>query len=522
MWGGCGAPASVRSVLPLAAVTSQNVPAAGEPDGPRDPGAGIAHNAFYLVLGQVATTALAIVMSAALGRSLGPADFGVYFLVLSMATFAFVVVDWGQMLLVVRDVAREPARAGGFLGTALGLRAGGAAIVSVPVLLVAIALGYDARTCVYAIVMISTTLPLFLAQGYGYVFRGRDRMGLDATISVSNKAVALALTLALLAAGAGIPGVMVAQALAGLVALAVAARLYSRLGAGRPAFSREAARHLLSEGAPIVAMTAAVAVQPYLDVLILSRLAPAATVGWYGAAKNVIGTLFAPALIIASASYPRLSRAASQPEAFRRELRAALRPILWLGGLGGVGTWLFADFAIGLIYGAAGFGPAGTILRVFGFAVLLLFVDVLLGHVITATGRASGFAVAKVASIVVSTGLDLWLIPLFERRMGNGGVGVIVAFAVSEIVVFAGTLYLMPRGSLEPAIAVDVGRAIVAALATGLAVRALPAVTPWLGIPLCILVFAGVSVALGLVTRADLALLKQIATRRAGGSRSAA
>src|SRR5713101_3886566 len=48
-------------------------------------GAGIARNAFYLVVGQAATTALAIVLSAALGRSLGPGDFGMYYLITTMS-----------------------------------------------------------------------------------------------------------------------------------------------------------------------------------------------------------------------------------------------------------------------------------------------------------------------------------------------------------------------------------------------------------------------------------------------------
>jgi hypothetical protein len=143
---------------------------------------------------------------------------------------------------------------------------------------------------------------------------------------------------------------------------------------------------------------------------------------------------------------------------------------------------------------------------------------VLLGHVVTAVGRATGFAMGKVASIVVSTGLDLWLVPMFERTQGNGGIGVIIAFALSEIVVFAGTLVLLPRGSLEPAVGVDAARAVAAALAAGLALRALPPVTPWLGIPLCVAAFTAASVALGLVSRADLALIRQAVVRRGGGA----
>ena len=41
----------------------------------------VARNAFYLVLGQVVTTALGNLFSAALGRTLGASDFGVYFLI---------------------------------------------------------------------------------------------------------------------------------------------------------------------------------------------------------------------------------------------------------------------------------------------------------------------------------------------------------------------------------------------------------------------------------------------------------
>src|SRR5467141_1220344 len=102
----------------------------------------IARNAFHLVLGQAATTALAVVLSAALGRSLGARDFGLYFLITSFATFAYALVDWGQQYYVIREVARSPQRGSRLLGTALVLRAAGAVLVSVPTGLLAWALGY--------------------------------------------------------------------------------------------------------------------------------------------------------------------------------------------------------------------------------------------------------------------------------------------------------------------------------------------------------------------------------------------
>src|SRR5262245_26127088 len=90
----------------------------------------VAKNAFNLVLGQVTTTALAIVFSASLGRSLGAGDFGVYYLINTFSLFAYVIVDWGQQFYVIREVAKTPERGGRLLGTALVLRTVGAVLVS--------------------------------------------------------------------------------------------------------------------------------------------------------------------------------------------------------------------------------------------------------------------------------------------------------------------------------------------------------------------------------------------------------
>jgi len=480
---------------------------------PVEPGATVARNAFYLVVGQAATTALAIVFSAALGRSLGAKDFGVYYLMTTMSTFAYVFVEWGQPLFVIREAARAPVRSGELLGTALALRVAFAIVVTLPAGLISWALGYGARTTWLSVLLILAALPLFLAQGYGMVFRAHDQMGRDAAVSVSNKVIVLVLTLPALAYGAGIPAVILAQALAGLAALAVAGRLYRQLGAAPLRFSSAAARELLAAGAPILAMTAAVSVQPYLDVIILSKLAPAQVVGWFGAAKNVLGTLIAPAAILGAAAYPRLARVSADAAALRLQVRAAFRPMLWLGALGGTGTFLFGSTAIALIYGERGFGPAASILQVFAPGLFLLFVDILLGNIIYAAGGGTGFAAAKVVSVVVGTALDFVLIPLFQQRYGNGGIGVMVAFALSEFVVFAGAMLVLRRGTLDPATAADVVRALGASAATVALFRVLPPLPPWVGIPLCVIAFAAVSLALGLVAVRDLAVLRALVRR---------
>ena len=469
----------------------------------------VARNAFYLVLGQAVTTALAILFSAALGRTLGARDFGVYFLISSFAAFAYVLVDWGQQFYVIREVARQPERGSLLLGTALVLRTAGAAAVVVPSGLAAWALGYDALTCWYAVFFIVVSLPFFLAQSYGMVFRARDRMGLDAWVSVANKIALLGLALAALALGKGLPGVLAAQGLAGLLALAIAARLYRRVTTGSLRYSPQVAREVLVGGSAFFITVAASSFQPYIDAVVLSKLAPVDVVGWYGAAKNIMGTMVAPAVILGAASFPRLARAAHDAS-FKAEVRAAQRPILWFGALAAIGTFLFADDAIAIVYGQQQFGPSAIILKVYAPGYLLLFTNILLGNVFFALGRAKAFSVVKVASVVVSTALELVLIPLFQQRAGNGGIGVVAAFVASEVVVLGGAVFLLRRASLGLDILVDMARALGSAALTLLLFWWLPPLPFLVGVPVCLIAFLLCSVGLGLVRRADVQLLRAL------------
>ena len=92
---------------------------------------------------------------------------------------------------------------------------------------------------------------------------------------------------------------------------------------------------LVRGGGPIAVFFLAMAVQPFTDV-ILPKLAPPEVVGWYGAARNIMGLLLVPAAILGTASFPELSRLSSSVPDLRYALRAILRLLL---GLGPDGRW---------------------------------------------------------------------------------------------------------------------------------------------------------------------------------------
>jgi O-antigen/teichoic acid export membrane protein len=345
-------------------------------------------------------------------------------------------------------------------------------------------------------------------------------MEYDALIQVVQKFGVFAIALVCLALGGRLLGLILVYAIAGCITLAIAARLYHALGFPRLHFSSRTARELILDGAPMLAISLAIAVQPYIDANLLYKLSPTNVVGWFGAAWGIAGTLVAPATILGATMYPRLSRASSDRQEFTSILHAAFRPLLLVAILGAVGAYLFADFAIAVIYSERRFGPAADILRAFAPALMLIYIDMILGYAILALGKASQLAKAKVMAVLVTTAVELVLIPYFQTRFSNGGIGTVLAMACGELVMVAAAIALI-RDLVDGGMLVDLLRGLAAGTATILLIGRLPHLTPLLGIPVSVLLFAVFASAVGLVKRADTELLlSSFRTRRAIASQS--
>jgi O-antigen/teichoic acid export membrane protein len=467
---------------------------------------GLVRNLFHLGVGQVATTALAMVLSAVVARTLGAADYGLLYLLTSIATFAYVFVDWGHGPYVTREVAIRPHRSGEMMGSVLVVRAATALLMCGVAFLATWLLGYDLWTRLLAVLLILAWMPQYLGLSYTWVFRGRERMEFDALLQVVLKFATLIIAFTCIALGGRLVALIAAAAIAGTITLVTGIVLYRRLGFPPLRFTRASALELVTDGAPMLAISLAVAAQPSIDANILYRFVPQEVLGWYGATWTIAGTLVAPATILGAAMYPRLSRAAHDRAEFSRVLRIAFRPLLLIALLGSVGTYLFADVAIGLIYSQKQYGPAGEILRALALFLMLIYVDMLFGHAIVAVRKAGQLAKAKVVAVIVTTAIELALIPYFQARISNGGVGIVLALACGELVMIGASLWLL-REFLSRAMLADVGRGLTAGVLTIGAMELLPALTPFIAIPLCIVLFAVLAVLLGSVTPDDVQLL---------------
>src|SRR4029079_505435 len=81
------------------------------------------------------------------------------------------------------------------------------------------------------------------------------------------------------------------------------------------------------------------------------------------------------------------------------------------------------------------------------------------------------------------------------------------------LVVLRGAITVLRRRALEPAIVLDVARALGAGAITILVFHVIPPAPPWVGMPLCVGTFGAASVAVGLLRREELAVLRSLARR---------
>ncbi len=461
---------------------------------------------MHLGIGQVATTILTILLSATLARTLSPSDFGLLYLLTSIATFAYVVIDWGHGPYIIRETARHPDKSGELMGSALAARAAAALLACPVVFATTWLLGYDMRTRLLTVALILCWLPQYLGLSFGWVFRSHERMDRDAALNVVLKLATLIGSMACLALGGHLFQLVLVWSVAGCLTLAIGIAMYRNLQLPKLRATMSAVRELLRDGAPMLVMMLAVAVEPFVNANILYKMASPEVVGWYGAAWNIAGTLLAPASILGAAMYPRLSTAAGDAHEFKRAFDISFRLLLLLAVLGAVGTYLFADVPVELIFGLEKFRPTADNLRAFAPVLLLLCVDIFLAGAILAAGKSGRLASVKVASVLLTTALVFVLVPICQTRFANGGLGVMYAMVVGELLMLVAGGFLI-REVVDGRTMGDVCRSLIAGGATIVLIRLLPALTPVLTIPMCLLAFGGLSLLVGAVKRSDVEML---------------
>jgi len=277
---------------------------------------------------------------------------------------------------------------------------------------------------------------------------------------------------------------------------------------------RSALKALFVGGAPFVFFGLAMALQPNIDAVYLSKLGSVEAVGWFAVARRLVGLLLFPASALIGALYPTLCRLWGEDRAdFLRVARGSLHSVALLVMPIALGCFLYADVAI-LIFSKKNFGPAADDLRVLSVFLFLVYFTMPVGTCVLAAGKQRAWSIVQSLCVVVSLVLDPLFTPWFQHRFGNGGLGPCAAAVISEVIVTGCGLALMPRGVFDARLRRTLFFAVLSGGAMVVVARLLQSVTPFVAAPIAVLAYGAALWATGEIDRTHLNKVREVVSRK--------
>jgi hypothetical protein len=131
-----------------------------------------------------------------------------------------------------------------------------------------------------------------------------------------------------------------------------------------------------------------------------------------------------------------------------------------------------------------------------------------------AIGRNKAMAIISIVRIAICVVLNWLFIGYWQQRFGNGAIALVIIAGLAEIPATIACWVLLPKGAVGSAVTLNVVRACVASLCTGVPLSMLQPLGLLYLIPLFALLFAVTAMVTRLVSPSDLRLAVEIARSR--------
>lgn len=396
---------------------------------------------LVLGVGEGAARLLGVLIYALLARALTVAEFGVFSAAMTTALLVGVIVDFGQNAHVGRVAAREQTDGAGVLRAALVNKAVSGLLIAMLAVAGASLLKVDTTEARVLGVMVIWAALLSMLDTLRVFMRARGLMGVDSIVNGGESALRVAAVASAWALGAGMVGFSAAYAVASaiaFVAFALFVRNRYRSDFASP-FTGPGGARLLRRTLPLGLSALAMAGFYRIDQVFVRVLVGPEASAYYGAAARMVFTASILTTLVASASYPEMSRARGDRSRLRHVLVRSFALALAIGVSAALFLWLFAEPLLVLMFGEE-YGIAAPLLRLLSGVVALNAVSTI------ALYAANSLELEKRVLLLISVlalsnvALNLLFLPVY---------GAVAAGYVSlggEMLLAAGLLLLSVRG----------------------------------------------------------------------------
>lgn len=452
----------------------------------------VGRNTFFSLLTQMTTALGTAVLTIYLVRALGPAQFGVLAIAVSLSGLVLLPSDFGITQSTSRFIAEQREnmpRVAAVMAEGLRLKLLVSAVFSVILFALAgpIAAAYGEPSLDWPIRWISLAVFFQSVMGYyRYAYASLRRISTGFKIVASESAAETGLSIVIVVLGGGAAGAAAGRAAGYAFGVFVAVLLTVR-AFGLPAVrggdtAGVGRKRLMKYAGALLVIDTAFALSAQLAPLMIAGFLGATAVGIFQAPARLIVFLQYPALAVANAVTPTLARTATgEPDV--RTFETAIRHIVVFQALLMAPVIVWAEPIVNLLLGD-GYGRAEGVLRALAPFIFFSGLGPLLGMGLNYLGEARrrlpialvdvvldvtltavllwqvgllGAAYATDVTAAIYVGLQIWVI---RRMLGMSLRGVVLAALRGLLAAGAMALVLLAFGTSDLSVFEWIGGAV--------------------------------------------------------------
>lgn len=499
---------------------------APSPPGPADAALALERpkrrNVMALGAAQVATWSVTLLWTFVVPRRLGASGWGMLVTGSSIASIFGVLAGLGTGSYLVREFVRRPADAASTLGTSLALRLA-LMVPSMALLTLYVYLAdYSSTERLIIFLAAGGVCFLLLSEPFDSVFQAVERFEFFAMGDVVNTAGQSLLAVGLVLMGFGVRPVAAASlAVVGLVFNLkwLWARRFVRPRFGT---TMAQARAMAKESTPYWMMSAFVMFYVWVDTAMLSLVAPAQVVGWYGMPVRLFGTFQFAANMLARLWLPRMIASFEDSERdFHRVARIPVEQVLVIGMPISLGAFVISQPLIQLLFGPD-FAGAVVPMALLALCLIPLYLNIIAYSILVARGKQMTWTKIIIGASIFNPILNLFAIRFFQTHNGNGAIGAALSLLVTETVIAGLALTFVTRGILTFESVRRPLRSMAAALAMAGVVYGIQSGGLFLQIVVGAGVYVGLALALKVPRNEDIDTIRELVSRVRRRSRNVA
>lgn len=409
-----------------------------------DPAESIRRNTVFGLLVQLSGAVLTGGLTLFLVRSLGPHDYGVFTLAVSVGSLVLLGSDFGISPSAARFVAErrsDSGTVGDILSDAFSLKLTAAVAISVALFAAAgpIADAYGTGDLFWPLRLVAVAV---LGQSLMALFAGSfEALGRNSTgfrLALGESATETGTSVALVVLGAGVTGAAAGRAIGfctgALLGIVLMRRLIrpGRIRVGRK--PRWGYGRIAGYAGVLFVIDGAFALFTQIDLLLIGALLDTDDVGLFGAPLKLCALIMYPGLALSAGVAPRLARGEGR-EPNVAALEGALRFLLVLQLLFAGFMLVWADPVVSVVLGDDYEGSVKAVRALAPYVVLIGFAP-LLSIGVNYLGEARRRIPLAVVAVVVNAAIDVILLPKI------GIVGAAVGTSVATAIYVGGHLWI--------------------------------------------------------------------------------